>query len=41
MAALEACEGVHHGHVSEESAQESFLLALKEAEIPYSTDIER
>ncbi|MHC2485091.1 DUF982 domain-containing protein [Rhizobium leguminosarum] len=41
IAALEACEGVDDGHVSDESARQSFLLALKEAEIPYSTDIER
>jgi hypothetical protein len=41
IAALEACEGVEDGHVSDENARESFLLALKEAEIPYSTDIER
>ncbi|WP_409527253.1 DUF982 domain-containing protein [Rhizobium lentis] len=41
IAALEACEGVNDGHVSDESARESFLLALEEAEIPYSTDIER
>ncbi|WP_425515978.1 DUF982 domain-containing protein [Rhizobium changzhiense] len=41
IAALEACEGVDDGHVSDESALELFLLALKEAEIPYSTEIER
>ncbi|WP_416340302.1 DUF982 domain-containing protein [Rhizobium mulingense] len=41
IAALEACESVNDGHVSDESARESFLLALEEAEIPYSTDIER
>ncbi|WP_190299930.1 DUF982 domain-containing protein [Rhizobium phaseoli] len=40
IAALEACEGVNDGHVSDESRQELFLLALKEAAIPYSTDIE-
>ncbi|PDV84529.1 hypothetical protein CO652_31735 [Rhizobium sp. H4] len=40
IAALEACEGVDDGHVSDDSARELFLLALKEAEIPYSTDIE-
>ncbi|MGO7280584.1 DUF982 domain-containing protein [Rhizobium leguminosarum] len=41
IAALEACEGVDDGHVSDESARASILLALKEAEIPYSTDTER
>ncbi|MGR9470644.1 DUF982 domain-containing protein [Rhizobium leguminosarum] len=41
IAALEACEGVDDGLVSDESARELFLLALKEAENPYSTDIER
>ncbi|MGR9399914.1 DUF982 domain-containing protein [Rhizobium leguminosarum] len=41
IAALEACEAVDDGHVSDESARELFLLALKEAEIPYSTEIER
>ncbi|WP_368046079.1 DUF982 domain-containing protein [Rhizobium sp. CBN3] len=40
IAALEACEGVDQGHVSDEGARESFLLALKEAELPYSTDTE-
>nr|WP_281015899.1 DUF982 domain-containing protein [Rhizobium hidalgonense] len=39
ISALEACEGVDQRHVSDESARRSFLLALKEAEIPYSTDI--
>ncbi|WP_370874284.1 DUF982 domain-containing protein [Rhizobium tibeticum] len=41
IAALEACEGVDDGQVSDESARELFLLALKEAEIPYWTDMER
>lgn len=41
IAALEACEGVDDGHVSDESARVLFLLALKEADIPYSTDTER
>ncbi|WP_375164576.1 DUF982 domain-containing protein [Rhizobium hidalgonense] len=41
IAALEACEGVDDGLVSDESARELFLLALKEAEIPFSTDMER
>ncbi|WP_348629250.1 DUF982 domain-containing protein [Rhizobium sp. Kim5] len=40
IAALEACEGAEDGHASDESARELFLLALKEAAIPYSTDIE-
>ena len=40
IAALEACEGVDDGHVSAEIARELFLLALKEAGIPYSTEIE-
>ncbi|MBY4608010.1 DUF982 domain-containing protein [Rhizobium sp. 9T] len=34
MAALEACEGVDDGHVSDESARELFLLALKEPKSP-------
>ncbi|WP_427148133.1 DUF982 domain-containing protein [Rhizobium leguminosarum] len=34
MAALGACEGVNDGHVSDESARESFLLALEEVQIP-------
>ncbi|WP_176539209.1 DUF982 domain-containing protein [Rhizobium sp. M1] len=40
IAALEASEGADDGHVSDDSARELFLLALKEAEIPYSTDTE-
>lgn len=41
IAALEACEAVDDGRVSDESARVLFLLALKEAGVIYSTDIER